>query len=828
MATALNANAPIFIPATVLKATAVEFYPPFRKEFYGAVVEFGPGATVVSIKLPTDSCSIQINGLCETTPGTVQTVLDILGLNDSTPSIQTSETSTGIVTTVKFHDPNDARRAVEKFAAAQRDSKVTVSHLVTLTKPSEWAQLGGIKCTWEKTGRMAFIEYRRNTPRLGEIATTISQILTPSGRHIKCTLIAANQYETGRALRSFSLNNLDTDADITWVQSTLVSAGFEAPKKVKIQEIGRDGVADDDECVKAIQRYLGRFGLVDSFSSGETPDGARKIVTANFCNPTDAQKAVADFKSQYPDAFPASKNLTVERLVSMKVNIPRKIAAALDSQIQTLRTSAQQDGKHTFKIVKDDQKPHTIVRFSAVGDDALSAVVEVKTRLEKMMAGTVIIDSGVPVWHNWFCSAKDAGDYLHWLSCNTKVYIHRLTDKSRLVLYGGTYAERRRACTILMTKVQQLKNEAYTIRRVGGKSIAEVLRVLKPVFGEKVRLSLSDRSSKIKLYGSVTDIRKAWHMLNPGTQPKGGDCVVCYDTPEDDNAIHLACGHIYCRECFTNQFKNPNEYLLPFKCSGLTETQQHCAHRIELGVLREHLSFAEFESAIKLSIDVHLRTHPNDYNFCPTPDCEVIFRRATIEDRDPPLTTCSGCLKTYDTFCGKYHPGQTCKEYLDAIDGTDAFSKYCAATGIKNCPGCRAPAEKFEGCDHVLCTRCHTHYCWVCLMILPSQGATYNHLTETHGGIGIPDGIPPQYLPQNQVAAANALDQALPPPVFLDVQGFEGFLGNPPEPGIYRFQAPVANMDQLQAIAPGPDLGDIIVDAEAGIRQLQGMINQHR
>lgn len=54
-------------------------------------------------------------------------------------------------------------------------------------------------------------------------------------------------------------------------------------------------------------------------------------------------------------------------------------------------------------------------------------------------------------------------DYLHWLSCNTKVYIHRLTDKSRLVLYGGTYAERRRACTILMTKVQQLKNEAYTI-----------------------------------------------------------------------------------------------------------------------------------------------------------------------------------------------------------------------------------------------------------------------------------------------------------------------------------------------------------------------------
>ncbi|KAG4440742.1 hypothetical protein IFR05_003786 [Cadophora sp. M221] len=834
----LDANTPAFVPVNVLKATAGDFSPPLRKEFYGAVVEFGPGGAVISTKLAADSCTIQIKGLCETTPGTIQTVLDILGLHGSTPSIVTIGTSTGSVTTVTFDDPSNARLAVENFAASQRDSKVTVSHIVTLTTPSEWVQLGGLKCSWEKTGCMAFIEYRSDTPRLEEIDTAISQLLTPSGRQIKCTLIAANGYETQRGLRSFSVNNLDTDADATWVQSSLIGAGIEAPKKVKIQKIENDGVVDDDECVKVIQRYLRTFGLLDSFSSGETLDGARKIVTAIFCNPANAQDAVAEFKVRYPAGFPATKNLTLERFLSIKVNIPSKMAAALDSEIQAFRIEVQRDGKDKLKIVKDDEKLHTIVRFSAVGGDAFATVVKTKARLEKIMAGTVVTDNGVPVWHSWFGSSEGArsshpiadlfpnfGDYLHWLSWHTKVYVHRSTDKGHLILYGGTYNDRRRACSILKSKIQELKRaSAYTIRPVPGKSFAEILDHLSPVFGEKVRLSVADGPPKIKLCGSVADIRKARHILYPGTQPKGGDCVFCYDTPGNGNAIHLACGHNYCQECFVHQFKNPNEYSLPLKCCGLSDTRQRCTHRIDLGVLREHLSFTEFESVLKLSIDVHIRTHPNDYKFCSTPDCEVIFRRAKIEERhNPPLTTCSGCLQTYDTFCGKYHPEYTCKEYLDIIDGTDAFSRYCAAAGIKNCPGCQAPAEKFEGCNHVLCTRCHAHYCWVCLMILPSQGATYNHLTETHGGIGIPDGIPPQYLPQDMAEAANALDEALHLPAVFNAQ--QPIPGNPPGPGNGQlFQAPIANMDNLRAIIPGEDVGAVIDDFREQVNELERLL----
>lgn len=49
-----------FVPAGTLKASAHEFSPTIRKEFYGAIVEFGPGAAVISVKLPTECSILQV------------------------------------------------------------------------------------------------------------------------------------------------------------------------------------------------------------------------------------------------------------------------------------------------------------------------------------------------------------------------------------------------------------------------------------------------------------------------------------------------------------------------------------------------------------------------------------------------------------------------------------------------------------------------------------------------------------------------------------------------------------------------------------------------
>jgi hypothetical protein len=56
---------------------------------------------------------------------------------------------------------------------------------------------------------------------------------------------------------------------------------------------------------------------------------------------------------------------------------------------------------------------------------------------------------------------------------------------------------------------------------------------------------------------------------------------------------------------------------------------------------------------------------------------------------------------------------------------------------VKNCPGCKVPIERSEGCNHLTCTRCHTHICWVCMKTFPKGQGVYDHMRVEHGGIGL-------------------------------------------------------------------------------------------
>ena len=280
---------------------------------------------------------------------------------------------------------------------------------------------------------MAFIEYKADVVDINiNFPCEVSQLLTPSGRRIKCALVQESKYDSSRGLQSFSLNNLDIDADSEWLHKLLVDAGYPAPKKVKIREMHRDDHVDDDECIRVVEATLKSIGPRESFYAGDSVDGARKLVTATFCSREDSVKvssdtiphprkacsnyidshlqAVKTFRSKIdrPTGFD-SKKLTIEPVVSMKVNIPSKIATALDTRLEALRVELQKDKKDMLRVIKDTGKSPWVIRFSEAGDGALAAVAKTKARIEKMLAGTVVSDSGVALWHPWFATADDAG-----------------------------------------------------------------------------------------------------------------------------------------------------------------------------------------------------------------------------------------------------------------------------------------------------------------------------------------------------------------------------------------------------------------------------------
>jgi hypothetical protein len=98
--------------------------------------------------------------------------------------------------------------------------------------------------------------------------------------------------------------------------------------------------------------------------------------------------------------------------------------------------------------------------------------------------------------------------------------------------------------------------------------------------------------------------------------------------------------------------------------------------------------------------------------------------------------SCPSCLARICSSCHvEYHEGVTC---ADREDGGDRlFQEWMRIHDVKKCPGCHAPIERGAGCNHMTCSRCHTHTCWQCLKTFPQGQGIYDHMREVHGGIGL-------------------------------------------------------------------------------------------
>ncbi len=145
------------------------------------------------------------------------------------------------------------------------------------------------------------------------------------------------------------------------------------------------------------------------------------------------------------------------------------------------------------------------------------------------------------------------------------------------------------------------------------------------------------------------------------------------------------------------------------------------------------LSFATFEELLQASFEMYIRTHPKDFQYCPTPDCPQVYRiRANGE-----TFLCSTCLTAVCTTCNVVsHDGMTCEEYKDLTsEGTRAFQKWKEENDVRDCPNCKVPIQKSFGCNHMECKQCNAHICWFCMMTFRWSEECYAHMGEAHGNI---------------------------------------------------------------------------------------------
>jgi hypothetical protein len=84
------------------------------------------------------------------------------------------------------------------------------------------------------------------------------------------------------------------------------------------------------------------------------------------------------------------------------------------------------------------------------------------------------------------------------------------------------------------------------------------------------------------------------------------------------------------------------------------------------------------------------------------------------------------CKKEICVKCMKDFHGGTCHQTSD--EQTLAVLQNAIEEGtIKICPSCKTPTEKKDGCNHLFCTDCKTHWCWGCKQVVDAGIHDFTH-----------------------------------------------------------------------------------------------------
>uniref|UniRef100_A0AC34GYB6 RBR-type E3 ubiquitin transferase n=1 Tax=Panagrolaimus sp. ES5 TaxID=591445 RepID=A0AC34GYB6_9BILA len=202
------------------------------------------------------------------------------------------------------------------------------------------------------------------------------------------------------------------------------------------------------------------------------------------------------------------------------------------------------------------------------------------------------------------------------------------------------------------------------------------------------------------------------------TSSPPGLCGICYC--EYEGMRCLSCGHEFCSPCWTAFFVFG---LQKGVSSNIQCMESECRIQCLSNFVTEFLQ--DCPNELKVYLDRMFRdsviAHPY-YRYCPGADCQgIIF----CESKKSRRVTCDFCKISFCVQCGfDYHAPSSCeimsKWRKKGGDDCETFKAY-----TKECPKCSASIEKNGGCNHMQCSSCRYHFCWMCLKDWKSHGSDY-------------------------------------------------------------------------------------------------------
>ena len=185
--------------------------------------------------------------------------------------------------------------------------------------------------------------------------------------------------------------------------------------------------------------------------------------------------------------------------------------------------------------------------------------------------------------------------------------------------------------------------------------------------------------------------------------------------------VRLGCGHTACLDCARESVKfQVTSEAATFESLGCWASG--CSHSLAADEasdliiepsLRRQLERQSRDAALARMPDFHWCPRCEDGGFAePSADGEAAAGAGAAAEGGVGRFISCGHGHCFCTACkAPAHEGMTCEAFATSHEFESARA---IAKSSKECPGCRAPTQRSEGCSHMTCHQCKFEWCWLC------------------------------------------------------------------------------------------------------------------
>ena len=271
-------------------------------------------------------------------------------------------------------------------------------------------------------------------------------------------------------------------------------------------------------------------------------------------------------------------------------------------------------------------------------------------------------------------------------------------------------------CTFLVGDIDQITSKAArrcisTNKGVGANTKNEVGSCVL-FFDSSNELDMEIMNARLQQGASSFDLDDKRCNIDDNMEVDNVQCNICFDDEISNRDMYSLkqCGqHKFCKDCFVGYLEvKLDEHDAAVECA-----QQGCTARVVEADVKELLRPEQLVVWKKQQLEADI-TKSSNCRTCPGIDCSMVAYSETPTDC---TAACNKCQTSFCFRCGEEpHAPAKCSDVEDFLPLLNS-SEYMIKKHAKRCPGpnCNVPIEKNEGCNHMTCTNCKTHFCWICL-----------------------------------------------------------------------------------------------------------------